>query len=170
MAGCFFLLWAGRVDLARRPGSASGLILIVVVAAGVIVAIMLAVTSSSWKAPPDAVARPNPIPITDASIAAGKSIYSARCASCHGDTGDGKGSESGRYATKPADFTDAKVMQALTDGELFWKITVGNRPMPTFKNRLSEEQRWQVIDYIRTFSQAPLYSPVQPATPPSAPR
>jgi mono/diheme cytochrome c family protein len=156
--------------LARRPGAASGLILIVVVAVSVIVAIMLAVTGPSWKAPPEAIARPNPIPITDASIAAGKSIYAERCASCHGDAGDGKGSESGRYATKPADFSDAKLMQAMTDGEFFWKITVGNRPMPTFKNKLSEEQRWQVIDYIRTFSQPQLYSPVPPAAPPSAPR
>ena len=30
-------------------------------------------------------------------------------------------------------------MQAMTDGEMFWKITVGNRPMPGFKNRLTEE-------------------------------
>ena len=156
--------------MAKRPGAASGLIVIVVVAVGAIVAIMLAITSTNWKAPPEAVARQNPIPVTDESIAAGKSIYAARCASCHGDTGDGKGSESGRYATKPADFTDAKVMQAMTDGELFWKITVGNRPMPSFKKRLSEDERWQVIDYIRTFSQPQLYSPVPPAAPPSAPR
>ena len=160
----------GKLDLATRPAAASGLILIVVVAVGIVVAVMFAITSTNWKAPPEAVARPNPIPITETSIATGKSIYAERCASCHGDNGNGKGSESGRYATKPADFTDAKVMQAMTDGELFWKIAVGNRPMPGFKKRLSEEERWQVVDYIRTFSQPQLYSPVPPAAPPSAPR
>ena len=135
-----------------------------------VAAIMFAVTSSNWTAPPEAIAQKNPFPRTEVSIAAGKTIYNDRCASCHGDRGDGKGSEAARYATKPADFTDAKIMQAMTDGEMFWKITVGHRPMPSFKNRLTEEQRWQVIDYIRTFSEPQLWSPVPTSAPPAATR
>jgi mono/diheme cytochrome c family protein len=153
---------------ANRAGVIIGLIVVFSVAA--IAVIMFAITGSDWKVPPEAIAKPNPIPITEVSISAGKTIYAARCASCHGDNGNGKGSEAARYATQPADFTDAKIMQAMTDGELFWKITVGNRPMPSFKKRLSEEERWQVINFIRTFSQPQLWSPVPPSAPPSAPR
>jgi len=142
----------------------------VVLAVIAVAAIMFGVTSSDWTAPPEAIAQKNPFPRTEVSIAAGKTIYNDRCASCHGDRGDGKGSEAARYATKPADFTDAKIMQAMTDGEMFWKITVGHRPMPSFKNRLTEEQRWQVIDYIRTFSEPQLWSPVPTSAPPAATR
>ncbi len=145
--------------------------LIAIAAAVAIVAMVLAMTRSNWQAPPDAIARPNPIPSSDISIAAGKKIYADRCASCHGDSGDGKGSEAARYATKPADFADPATIRNATDGEIFWKITVGNRPMPSFKNRLTEEQRWQVIDYIRTFEPqlAPVSPPAAPETAPGTP-
>jgi len=42
----------------------------------------------------------------------------------------------------------------MTDGELFWKITAGRKPMPSFETKLSEDERWMLVDYIRTFSQA----------------
>ena len=143
----------------------------VIFAAVAAVAILYLTSDTNWKAPPDAIVRPNPVPYSEFSFAAGKTIYAVRCASCHGDNGDGKGSEAGRYATKPQDLRDAKVMQAMTDGELFWKISVGHRPMPGFKNRLSEDERWKVIDFIRTFSQPQLWSPNAPEAPsPAAPR
>ena len=60
-----------------------------------------------------------------------------------------------------------KAVAAQTDGELFWKISEGHRPMPAFKKKLSEQERWQLVDYIRTFSQsantAPADSPSTPA-------
>jgi len=43
-------------------------------------------------------------------------------------------------------------MDRLSDGELYWQISKGRRPMPAFANKLSEQQRWQVVDYIRTFA------------------
>ena len=56
-------------------------------------------------------------------------------------------------------------MTRMTDGELFWKISEGHRPMPAFKNKLSEEERWQLVDYIRTFSQPLADSPAESAAP-----
>ena len=43
-------------------------------------------------------------------------------------------------------------MNRLTDGELYWQTTYGRRPMPAFAHKLSDEQRWKVVDYIRTFA------------------
>ncbi|MCZ6765924.1 MAG: cytochrome c, partial [bacterium] len=48
------------------------------------------------------------------------------------------------------DFTSAE-MNKQSDGELFWKITTGKPPMPTFGQILSDEQRWLVVRYLRTF-------------------
>jgi mono/diheme cytochrome c family protein len=53
----------------------------------------------------------------------------------------------------PADLTDSARMAAITDGEIFYQITEGRRPMPSFKNRLTEDQRWQLVLFLRTLSQ-----------------
>ena len=54
-------------------------------------------------------------------------------------------------------------MSRVTDGELFWKITHGHRPMPAFKDKLSDEQRWRTVVYIRTFAQkSATGAPAQP--------
>ncbi len=116
-------------------------------------AFIFANTGSDWNAPPDAKALTNPLPRDPSFIAAGKAVYQENCANCHGDSGNGKGSDSWKYLAKPADFTDASAMNKMTDGELFWKITAGRRPMPSFEKKLSEDERWMLVDYIRTFSQ-----------------
>jgi mono/diheme cytochrome c family protein len=94
----------------------------------------------------------NPVPTTTEGIAAARTIYENRCANCHGVNGDGKGPKAEELSVAPADFRNARVMAAVTDGELYWQITKGARPMPSFES-LSEQERWQLVDYIRTFAQ-----------------
>jgi mono/diheme cytochrome c family protein len=129
---------------------------------------------SSWSAPARARKLKNPVPQTPETIAAGMEIYMEECQKCHGDNGDGKGKKAEELSVAPADFTDSRAMGKLADGELFWKVTEGRRPMPAFKDKLSETQRWQVVDYIRTFaakpasrSRPPLPSPVVASAAPS---
>jgi len=98
----------------------------------------------------------NPVPPTPAAIAAARLIYENRCSNCHGIDGDGKGPKAEELSVAPADFRNARAMAAITDGELYWQITKGARPMPSFES-LPEETRWQLVDYIRTF--APRSSP-----------
>ena len=107
---------------------------------------------SSWSVPDQAKARKNPVAVTEFSLAAGQAIYMDRCSSCHSDNGDGNGRQAHLYSVKPGNFTDSNRMDAQTDGELFWKITVGNKPMPKFQKMLTDEQRWEVVNFIRTFS------------------
>lgn len=118
-------------------------------------------TESGWTAPAEAKNLKNPVSVNETTLAAGRALYADKCAECHGDKGDGKGPQAGMYAVAASDFTDAQVMSKMTDGEIFWKITEGRRPMPSFKRQFTDEQRWQLVNYLRTFS--------KPASPPTKP-
>ena len=102
-----------------------------------------------WTAPSYANKVPNPVASNAKSLAAGKSIYTKNCYDCHGKKGKGDGPKSGDLDKGPKDFTK-EAFQSQTDGSLFWKITEGRKPMPSFKKDLTPEQRWQVINYVRT--------------------
>jgi mono/diheme cytochrome c family protein len=106
----------------------------------------------NWTARAKARKLKNPVPSTSESLAAGLQLYQQHCQSCHGANGDGKGEKAQELSVAPGDFTDAKKMQSVTDGELYWQITAGRRPMPAFQDKVSEEGRWQLVDYIRTFA------------------
>src|SRR5271155_815070 len=106
-----------------------------------------------WNAPEQAKKLQNPVPPTEDAIDAGMMNYMDRCKSCHGENGDGKGERAEKLSIAPSDFTDAHAMSLATDGELYWKISRGHRPMPGFQDKLSEQERWQLVDFIRTFAQ-----------------
>jgi mono/diheme cytochrome c family protein len=54
----------------------------------------------------------------------------------------------------------------MTDGEIFWKMTEGRKPMPSFKKQLTDEQRWQLVNFLRTFAPKPVAKPAaKPQTP-----
>jgi putative copper export protein/mono/diheme cytochrome c family protein len=88
------------------------------------------------------------------SIAAGEGLFAAHCAACHGAEGRGDGPAGAPLKTTPADLT-ADHVYAHTDGELLWWITHGISPdMPPFGDVLTEEARWNVIDFIRANADA----------------
>ena len=103
-----------------------------------------------WEAPARACARANPLAADAATIAKGKAIYDKSCASCHGKTGHGDGSGSKDLDILPGDFT--KGLGTQSDGALFWKITEGRKPMPSYATKLTDDERWQAISYLRTFA------------------
>jgi mono/diheme cytochrome c family protein len=128
------------------------LALLVVLGAGLATAIN---TAKNWNATAAARRLKNPVPCTNDAIAAGQQVYGEHCRSCHGVKGDGKGEKAAELSVAPGDFTDAQTMRRRTDGELFWQITRGRLPMPAFADKLSDQERWQVVDYIRTFAEKP---------------
>ena len=80
------------------------------------------------------------------------------CLTCHGEEGAGDGPGSIGLDPKPASLGDGEMMRDLSDGYLFWRVSQGgamepfNSAMPSWIG-LSEEQRWQVISYVRTLSE-----------------
>jgi len=117
------------------------------------VAILVAVYQNrQWKIPEEAKLRKNPIEPSATALASARSIYIDKCVQCHGQTGKGDGSDAALYYPAPASLNDTNRMSAVTDGELFYEISEGRKPMPAFKKRLSEEQRWQLVLLVRSFA------------------
>jgi mono/diheme cytochrome c family protein len=92
----------------------------------------------------------NPVPMTKESLRKGKEIYEKQCGMCHGVNGDGKGPTAARLNPKPTNFHEHHQME-MSGCEFFWKILRGRGAMPSYKKELTEEEIWQVINYISTF-------------------
>jgi copper transport protein len=109
---------------------------------------------TQFSASVEAKANANPIPATADSILAGSLIYQQHCATCHGPTGAGNGPQAAALNSKPADLRVHLAPGLHSDEQIFAWLTNGisNTAMPAFGDTLSEEQRWQVINYIRTFA------------------
>ncbi|MDP4286046.1 MAG: cytochrome c [Bacteroidota bacterium] len=108
--------------------------------------------SGQWIAPPGTNKLNNPLIKSSETLAAGKTIFQSQCYVCHGKQGKGDGPAGATLHPKPADLTSQKVSQQ-SDGAIFWKITTGNSPMPSYKLSLSGQQRWQLVNYIRSLQQ-----------------
>ena len=102
-----------------------------------------------WKAPAWADTLKNPFPNDAKAIQAGQKIYGQLCAICHGNTGKGDGVAGMALNPRPADLTSEKI-QRQSDGAIYWKITTGRPPMASYKASLTDEQRWQLVNYIRS--------------------
>jgi copper transport protein len=112
---------------------------------------------------------PNPVPVTNASVATGKELYLANCAICHGDTGHGDGPAAHGLNPQPVDLTVHVGLHA--DGVLWGWITYGipRTAMPAWQSKLSDTERWDVVDFLRTAFQASgSTAPGAPAAPVSA--
>ncbi|MDP4261765.1 MAG: c-type cytochrome [Bacteroidota bacterium] len=106
---------------------------------------------SPWPAPASAINMKNPVKSDPVSIKDGKQLYIKNCKSCHGESGKGDGTKAGNLDIACGDFTLPAFAKS-TDGELYWKITEGRKPMPTFNKKLTDAERWSVVNYIRTLN------------------
>lgn len=96
-----------------------------------------------------------PVPYQAISIASGTRLYQQHCVLCHGEAGYGDGPAARAFSKKPADLT-APHTALHTAGDLFWWLTTGipGSPMPGFKDRLTEEERWDLINFLRALAAA----------------
>jgi mono/diheme cytochrome c family protein len=97
---------------------------------------------------------------------AGKARYGQYCALCHGESGRGDGPSAAGFATKPADLTDGRLMNALPDEFLANVIRNGGASeglspaMPPFGRFLPEVETREVIAYIRSLAR-PAFRPAE---------
>jgi len=108
-----------------------------------------------------AAALKSPVPATPASIAAGKAVYDATCAACHGDRAQGAVKaklsisiieEQG--AKQPPDLTDDQWDHGSSDGEIYFvtKKGIPSTMMPGFDGVISDDEVWSVVNYLRTLA------------------
>ena len=108
---------------------------------------------SVWILPPEAKLVTNPLTL-DPSTAAKqiRPVYLDKCAECHGETGQGNGPQAKMYDPRPRMLTDTPHLSTITDGELYYVITNGHKPMPSYRKKLTDEQRWQLVLLVRYLS------------------
>jgi mono/diheme cytochrome c family protein len=124
-------------------------VLFTVLIASALVSLSAEQSKEKWRAPAAEAQKKNPAVATQSALAAGQKIYLKTCAMCHGKTGDADGPAVIELNIHPAKLSDPK-LAAESDGSLFWKITTGKKPMPAYGKRLSETDRWNLVNYIRT--------------------
>ena len=99
-------------------------------------------------------AQANPIPPNSESIAAGGSLYAVNCVPCHGVSGKGDGPIGLTMNPRPANLTQHAMPGAHTDAQLYEWITNGfpGTRMPAFRSTLSDTDRWNLVNFIRTLA------------------
>ncbi len=105
----------------------------------------------NWVVPAEKKAKASPFLFTEVTSKQGEAVYTKNCQSCHGNPGKDNALKS--LTPQPPD-PAADKMQKNTDGEIFYKISEGKAIMPSFKNILSETDRWDIISYIRSFNKS----------------
>ena len=113
-------------------------------------------SQNTWNIPADADKTKNPVAATEESIAKGKELFmgpKGNCIFCHGESGAGNKENLPKLRRVPADLSDHERMPKLSDGEIFWKMTKGIPGiMPGREKQLTEEERWQVVNFVRTLA------------------
>ncbi len=90
-----------------------------------------------------------PISATTDSLQRGAVLFGINCVICHGQGGKGDGVLNGFFNPKPFDLTSDAV-QKLPNSEIFLVITQGRDPMPSLAENLGVQERWDVINHVRT--------------------
>ncbi len=108
--------------------------------------------SGEWVVPDEYKSMENPTdPEEDLDI--GEELYMKHCKSCHGKEGLGDGTKAAEQEGDLGDFSSAE-FQAQSDGSLFYKTTTGRDDMPAYDKKIAdEEDRWLVVNFIRTLAE-----------------
>jgi mono/diheme cytochrome c family protein len=92
----------------------------------------------------------NPVPMSKASVERGKAVYASFCVPCHGATGKGDGPVAPKFVAPPP--LDGAAQKGRTDGYIYATVRQGSlsQLMPAYGYRMSEQERWDVVNYVRS--------------------
>ena len=147
IAALTYWLAAGRLHLSRAMIWTTARVPVVVL-------LLSAILVFRFQPPTDEPRFVNPIPPNSDSVTLGRELYLQNCLPCHGPSGKGDGPVGLTLNPRPADLTVHTAPGVHPDGRLYEWITFGfadNQVMPRFETLLSDEDRWHIVNYIRTF-------------------
>jgi len=105
--------------------------------------------SDNWVVPPSYTTMKNPYANTVDTEHIGRTLFLKNCKLCHGELGKGDGKMAEDLDREIADFTKG-IIQAQTDGSLYYKFLFGRNEMPAFNTKIkNEKERWMLINYLR---------------------
>ena len=113
--------------------------------------------ATRWTVPAGGADEKNPLPANEATMAAGKKLFAAKCQRCHGAAGKGDGPDADPKYAATQDLTSAARALRNSDGTVFYKIWNGrsNPKMPVFSEELTKEQAWAIVHYAQSLRQKP---------------
>ena len=115
-----------------------------------LLAAALSAQYAGWTIPAGGKEEQSPLKATADVVKKGQSVFQANCQKCHGPLGKGDGPDSDPKSPA-ADLTDDFRTELNPDGILYYKVSNGHPPdMPAFKSKLSKDQIWTVVAYIKT--------------------
>lgn len=118
-----------------------------------IVSLVIALPPLTIQAYPETYRR-SPVPFDAISIANGAALYAQHCVECHGHQGMGNGIKSRTLSTKLPDLLTEPHTAEHTPGDFYNWITYGmvNTDMPGYAEKLSDEERWDLVNYVHALS------------------
>lgn len=102
-----------------------------------------------WTAPGWTDSLYNPYNLEPLTLPQAQEVYNLKCIKCHGTQGQGYPLE--HTAQEVPNFKQ-DWFKAQSDGAIYWKIREGRGVMPGYKSTLSDEQLWQLVEYVRDLS------------------
>jgi len=105
------------------------------------------IIAHGWKAPREGADRPNPVAGDQDSVARGKQLFQQYCALCHGKQALGDGTLAKNLKVRPTNLVQRAGHHS--DGDFAWKIANGRGEMPPFKDQLTENQIWDLVNFIQ---------------------
>ncbi len=91
----------------------------------------------------------NPVPPSIASLEEGKALFETNCVICHGQTSAERGPV-GKKLVPPPPGLDQGMVKGLSDAVIFKAITFGFGRMPVFQDKLTPQERWNLVNFLRT--------------------
>jgi mono/diheme cytochrome c family protein len=143
----------------KKPSSHTGKVLSVLV---IMLSIPIFAHSQDWTVDADKAKKVSPFLFTDTTVRNGEQLFQRNCLSCHGEPT--KANFNKELKPVPGDPAGVKFQQQ-SDGTIFTKMTMGRSPMPEFRNILSEDERWYIVSYIRSFNKS--YTQPEPESAPA---
>lgn len=101
------------------------------------------------NAPAEVDAIKNPLPNDPRLVVAGEYLFLNRCVQCHNPSGVGYGTVGQYLVPHPPDLA-SPLVQHISNGAMFWHITMGQGKMPGFRHWTTPQERWCLVEYVRS--------------------